>query len=106
MQLDGPGLIHLRRIDRTLRFSVVGLLIIGISWVMRDILLLGFAAVLIATVMRGASDLVQRGTGIFQHVPTRGYGAIGDSERMRVLVAGERDSRSGDADGRSTTPAS
>ncbi len=64
MQLDGPGLIHLRRIDRTLRFSVVGLLIIGISWVMRDILLLGFAAVLIATVMRGASDLVQRGTGL------------------------------------------
>ena len=60
--VDASGISHLRNIDRTLRFSAVGLLIIGLSWLMRDILLLGFSAVLVASVLRGASNLVQRNT--------------------------------------------
>lgn len=55
---------HLRGIDRTLRFGAIGLLAIAAAWAMRDILLLVFAAVLIACVLRGASNALDRRTGL------------------------------------------
>lgn len=55
---------HLRGIDRTLRFGAIGLLATAAAWAMRDILLLVFAAVLIACVLRGASNALDRRTGL------------------------------------------
>jgi len=57
---------HLRGIDLTLRASAVGVLLLTALWVLRDILLLGFAAVLLACVLRGAGDSVHRRTGVGQ----------------------------------------
>jgi predicted PurR-regulated permease PerM len=51
-----------RRIERTLRVSAVGLFLIIAVWLLRDILLLSFSAVLMACVLRGASDAVRRAT--------------------------------------------
>lgn len=60
--MDKQLVRQVRNIERTLRFSAVGLLAIILVWLLRDILLLGFAAVLIACVLRGASNAVQRET--------------------------------------------
>ncbi len=55
---------HLRGIDRTLRTSALGALFLIAIWVLRDILLLAFAAVLMACVLRGASEILHRRTGV------------------------------------------
>ena len=55
---------HLRGIDRTLRYATTGVLAGALAWLLRDILLLGFAAVLMACVLRGASDALDRSTAI------------------------------------------
>lgn len=62
VDLDKQLIRQVRNIERTLRFSAVGLLAIVLVWLLRDMLLLAFAAVLIACVLRGASDTVQRKT--------------------------------------------
>lgn len=51
---------HLRGIDVTLRTMALGGLFLLAIWVLRDILLLVFAAVLLACVLRGASNAVHR----------------------------------------------
>jgi len=51
---------HVRHIERTLRVSAIGLFIAVSVWLLRDILLLTFSAVVIACVLRGASNAVQR----------------------------------------------
>ena len=55
---------YLRDISRTLRFSAVGLLLIVVLWGLRDVLLLGFAAALIACLLRGAGNALHRHTGL------------------------------------------
>ncbi len=50
----------LRGIDQTLRASAIGTLVIIAVWVLRDILLLAFASVLLACILRGASEAVRR----------------------------------------------
>jgi predicted PurR-regulated permease PerM len=62
--LDDQIIRHLRSIDRTLRFSAILALFALFSWLLRDILLLAFAAVLVACMLRGASDAVSRSTGL------------------------------------------
>lgn len=62
--LDKQATRHLRGIDLTLRASAVGGLLLVAVWAVRDILLLGFAAVLLACVLRGASDGLHRRTGM------------------------------------------
>jgi predicted PurR-regulated permease PerM len=62
--LDDRATQHLRGIDRTLRTSALGALVLLAVWVLRDILLLSFAAVLLACILRGASDLLHRKTGL------------------------------------------
>jgi predicted PurR-regulated permease PerM len=62
--LDNLSARHLREISRTLRISAVGLLLIIVLWGLRDILLLGFAAVLIACVLRGAGNVLHRHSGL------------------------------------------
>ena len=54
---------HLRGIDRTLRASALGVCLLIAIWVLRDILLLAFAAVLMACLLRGASGFLQSRTG-------------------------------------------
>jgi predicted PurR-regulated permease PerM len=61
--LDEQAIRHLRGIDRTLRASALGACLLIAIWVLRDILLLGFAAVLMACVLRGASGFLQSKTG-------------------------------------------
>lgn len=51
---------HVRHIERTLRVSAIGLFLAASIWLLRDILLLTFSAVVIACVLRGASNAVQR----------------------------------------------
>lgn len=60
--MEGQLVRHVAGIERTLRISAIGLLVIVSVWLLRDILLLGFAAVLIACVLRGASNVFQRRT--------------------------------------------
>ncbi|MCW5738420.1 MAG: hypothetical protein KIS73_30140, partial [Enhydrobacter sp.] len=55
---------HLRGIDVTLRAVALGGLCLLAIWVLRDILLLVFAAVLLACVLRGASNAVHRWSGL------------------------------------------
>ena len=55
---------RLRGIDRTLRVSASAAGLLFAVWLLRDILLLVFAAVLIACVLRGASNWLHRKTGI------------------------------------------
>lgn len=59
---------HVRGIERTLRISAIALLSIVLIWLLRDILLLGFAAVLIACVLRGASNVLQQKTRFGPHL--------------------------------------
>ncbi|MET4291877.1 putative PurR-regulated permease PerM [Bradyrhizobium sp. LB1.3] len=54
--------VHIRHIERTLRVSAMGLFLAVSVWLLRDILLLSFSAVVIACVLRGASNAVQRAT--------------------------------------------
>ena len=60
--MDEELTAHVRHIERTLRVSAIGLFLIVAIWLLRDILLLSFSAVVIACVLRGASDAVQRTT--------------------------------------------
>lgn len=62
--MNYTGLPYLRGIDRTLRVSAIGALLLALIWMMGDILLIIFAAVLIACVLHGAGDRVHRWTGI------------------------------------------
>jgi len=62
--VDDPSNRYLRDISRTLRFSAIGVVLIIVLWGLRDILLLGFAAVLIACVLRGAGNVLHRRTGL------------------------------------------
>ena len=62
--MDEEAIRHLRGIDRTLRTSALAALLLIAVWVLRDILLLGFAAVLMACILRGASELLHRRTGL------------------------------------------
>lgn len=55
---------HLRGIDLTLRTAALGGLLLLAVWALRDILLLVFAAVLMACVLRGASAAVHRRSGL------------------------------------------
>ncbi|MCK1362877.1 AI-2E family transporter [Bradyrhizobium sp. 62] len=54
--------VHVRHIERTLRVSAIALFFALSVWLLRDILLLLFSAVVIACVLRGASDAVRRVT--------------------------------------------
>jgi predicted PurR-regulated permease PerM len=62
--LDDQATRHLRSIDRTLRLAANVLLFAIFTWLLRDILLLAFAAVLVACILRGASDAVSHSTGL------------------------------------------
>ena len=55
---------YLRGIDRTLRAAAIGALLLLGAVVLRDILLLLFAAVLIACVLHGAADWLHRHAGL------------------------------------------
>lgn len=55
---------HLRGIDRTLRASAVGAWLLIAVWLLGDILLIIFAAILVACVLRGGSYLLHRWTGL------------------------------------------
>jgi predicted PurR-regulated permease PerM len=55
---------RLAGIDRTLRAAVVGAALVLAAWLLRDILLLAFAAVLIACVFHGTAEGVRRITGL------------------------------------------
>lgn len=63
MIMDAQATLHLGRIDRTLRTSAVGALLLIAAWLLRDILLLAFAAVLLACILRGASHQLHRKIG-------------------------------------------
>lgn len=63
-RVDAQIARHLRSIDRTLRFSASFALFAAFAWLLRDILLLAFAAVLIACMLRGISDALDRSTGL------------------------------------------
>ncbi len=54
----------LRRIDATLRASAIAAALALMVWLLRDIMLLIFAAVLIACVLRGGSHRLHRETGL------------------------------------------
>ncbi len=54
-------------IERTIRFTSIGALLILLVWLLRDILLLAFAAVLIACVLRGMADFLHRHSGLSQN---------------------------------------
>ena len=62
--MDVQATRHLRGIDRTLRVSASAAGLLFAVWLLRDILLLVFAAALIACVLRGASNWLHRNTGI------------------------------------------
>lgn len=68
--MDGPAAAPsdqtLCRIDRTLRGIAVGTALILAAWVLQDILLLGFAAVLLACILRGASTQLHHRSGLGQ----------------------------------------
>lgn len=64
MTLDDPGTQHLRGIDRTLRATALGACLLITIWVLRDILLLVFASVLLACILRGASGYLQGKAGL------------------------------------------
>lgn len=55
---------HLRSIDQTLRACAVGGLLILAVWIFSDILLLIFAAVLLACVLRGAANCLSGAIGL------------------------------------------
>lgn len=57
-QRDDP----VRDIERTLRVSAIALFLAASVWLLRDVLLLSFSAIVIACVLRGTSDAVRRGT--------------------------------------------
>lgn len=57
--MDDHAIKHLRGIDRTLRACAIGAVLLLAVWVLRDILLLGFAAVLLACILRGAGEIVR-----------------------------------------------
>ncbi|MGE4047873.1 MAG: AI-2E family transporter [Acetobacteraceae bacterium] len=63
MNVDGNAR-SLRRIDRTLRSVAIGAAILLTVWALSDILLLVFAAILLACILRGAAELVERLTGL------------------------------------------
>ncbi len=62
--VDDQATRHLCGIDRTLRASALGFLLLIAIWIFRDILLLVFAAVLMACLLRGASNGLHRRTGL------------------------------------------
>lgn len=51
-------------IEQTIRYTSIGAFLILIIWLLRDIVLLGFAAVLIACVLRGVADVLRRRSGL------------------------------------------
>ncbi len=55
---------YLKHIHRTLRGFAIGAVLLLIGWTLQDILLLVFMAVLIACILRGASDYLHRRTGL------------------------------------------
>jgi predicted PurR-regulated permease PerM len=57
---------HLRGIDRTLRVTTVATAILLAIWLLKDVVLLAFAAVLVACVLRLASDQLSQAIGIGQ----------------------------------------
>ena len=57
--MDAQAIRHLRGIDRTLRACAIGALLLIAVWALRDILLLSFAAVLVACILRGAGEVVR-----------------------------------------------
>lgn len=61
--MNDQGTQHLRLIDRTLRATALGACLLIAIWVLRDILLLVFASVLLACILRGASGYLQGRTG-------------------------------------------
>ena len=93
----------LRGIDQTLRASAIGTLVIIAVWVLRDILLLAFASVLLACILRGASEAVRRTFALGPGVgATCGRHDGGCRPGATGLVAGRGDCRTGRADERST----
>ncbi len=62
--MDSRATRHLRGIDRTLRVSASAIALLFAVWLLRDILLLVFAATLIACVLRAAANWLHRKTGI------------------------------------------
>ncbi len=67
IRLDAQITHHLRGIDRTLRFSAATALLGSLAAARHPAF--GIAAVLMACVLRGASDTLDRATGIGQRVP-------------------------------------
>lgn len=61
---DAVRAAALRGIDRTFRATAVGALLLLAAWLLKDALLLAFAAVLVACGLRGASDRLARATGL------------------------------------------
>ncbi len=55
---------RLASIEQTIRYTSIGAVLILIIWLLRDIVLLGFAAVLIACVLRGVADFLRRRSGL------------------------------------------
>ena len=55
---------RLASIEQTIRYASIGAFLILIVWLLRDIVLLGFAAMLIACVLRGAADFLHRRSGL------------------------------------------
>jgi predicted PurR-regulated permease PerM len=64
MAVDDQATRHLGGIDRTLRASAVGASLLLAIWALRDILLLIFAAVLLACILRVASGFLHRRIGL------------------------------------------
>lgn len=62
--MNCTGLPYLRGIDRTLRVAAIGGVFLLVIWMMGDILLIIFAAILVACVLRGAAERVHRLTGL------------------------------------------
>lgn len=58
--MEDKLIVHIWHIERTLRVSAIGIFLAVLVWLLRDILLLSFSAVVIACVLRGASKAVQR----------------------------------------------
>jgi predicted PurR-regulated permease PerM len=69
--LEDKFLVHVRHIERTLRVSAIALFLALSVWVLRDILLLLFSAVVIACVLQGASNAVRRVTRLGPYKPKR-----------------------------------
>lgn len=63
-QRDDP----VRDIERTLRVSAIALFLAASVWLLRDVLLLSFSAIVIACVLRGTSDAVRRGTRLGPYI--------------------------------------